>query len=274
MSAEILAIALLAAVALAWVAGGPFLDAARRRRLAQQPMPEEWERFLLRRWPTWRRLPADLRERLKGLVQVFVAEKSFHGCDGFEITDAVRVTIAAQACLLIAARPNDCFARVRSVLVYPGAFEVPVESVDEAGVHATGMEARSGESWQSGQVIFSWEDVRAGALAADGYNVVIHEFAHQLDLEDGGMEGAPLLDGPDQRRSWAAVFQVEFERLREAADRGRYTLIDPYGAHSPPEFFAVASEAFFERAHELARTHTALFDQLRAYYRLDPRAWS
>ncbi len=273
MTANVILILALAALAVAAVLLGPAVAAWRRRRLAQRPFPAHWQRVLGRRVPAYRRLPQSLRPRLHHQIQVFMAEKAFYGCAGFQITEAVRLTIAAQACLLVLNR-EDCFPLLRAVLVYPAEFVVSLEDVDEAGVHAREEQIRSGESWETGRVILSWDDVRRGALAGgDGYNVVLHEFAHQLDLESGGMEGAPVLGSDARYRSWAEIFAREFERLGEAAARGAPSVIDPYGAESPSEFFAVATEAFFESAPELARAHPDLYAELAAFYGVDPAVW-
>ncbi len=265
----------LATLAALWlVLGVPWWRRRRRRRLLAQPVPAEWARWLEARWPLYRRLPPAVRERVHGLVQVFLAEKTFHGCRGLTVTDEVRVLIAAQACLLVAGRDRDCYPALTSLLVYPDEFVVPVEDIDDAGVHATGQETRSGESWGTGRVIVSWRDVRSGALGeTGGYNVVFHEFAHQLDLEAGGVDGAPLHLDAGRARNWAAVFGREFEALRTAADRGEDTLIDPYGASSPGEFFAVATEVFFELPAELQAEHPQLYAELADWYGLDPAAW-
>lgn len=268
-----LVIVALAACAVAFILLGPWLAARRRRRLAAQPFPAAWRRILTRRVPLYRRLPEALRPRLERRIQVFLGEKTFYGCGGFEIDDAVRLTIAAQACLLVLAR-EECFPKLRSILVYPDEFVVEREEVDAAGVLARAREARSGESWETGRVVLSWEDVRRGTLdPRDGYNVVLHELAHQLDLESGGMEGVPVLASRARYRNWAEVFSRELEALEERAARGLPTVIDPYGAQGPDEFFAVATEAFFETPAALEREHPELYAELAAYYGLDPARW-
>ncbi|MCC7412717.1 MAG: zinc-dependent peptidase [Gammaproteobacteria bacterium] len=269
-----LVIVALALTGVAAVLLPPWRAARRRRRLELHTFPSGWDRILRRRVPLYRRLPAALRPRLHAAIQIFLAEKQFYGCDGFVVTDAVRLTIAAQACVLIANRPAPYYPQLRSILVYPGEFVVPIEAVDAAGVHAVSTEVRSGESWGSGRVVFSWEDVRRGALVPDdGYNVVVHEFAHQLDVERGGVDGAPALADAAAARRWTEVFSAEYAEHERRTARGEDTVIDPYGTHSPGEFFATATEAFLERPRELAREHAALYAVLRDFYALDPATW-
>lgn len=246
----------------------------RRRRIAQRPFPVAWRAILRRRMPLLRQLPADLQLQLKRLVQVFLAEKPFIGCAGLEVTDEMRVLVAAQACLLILNRPSDCYPLLRQVLLYPSAYWVDRRDGDGTGVLHERREARSGESWARGQVILSWPDVVAGAADPhDGHNLVIHEFAHQLDQERGHATGAPFLGARGRYARWAAVLGGEFRRLREQLARGEETLLPPYAATEPAEFFACASEVFFERPVDLATRHGALFSELASYYCVDPLSW-
>lgn len=264
----------LALLFLAWLIAEPFLFRWRRRRIREQPFPAAWRRILRRRVPLIAKLPADLQRQLKQHVQVFIAEKSFVGCGGQEINDEVRVTIAAQACLLQLNRPRDDFAGVREILVYPGAFLVNRVNVDSLGVLQEHRQVLAGESWTRGQVILSWEDAVAGAATSDdGRNVVIHEFAHQLDQEKGFANGTPFLHSRDAHTRWSQVMNAEFERLKAAAEHGFPSLLSYYGATNPAEFFAVASEVFFEQASELAIEHPELYRVLSDFYQLDPQAW-
>ena len=208
-------------LAVAWFGGEPLLVEYRRWKVRRQPFPEAWREILRRRVPYFRSLPADLQLQLKKRMQVFLAEKPFIGCDGLEVTDEMRVTIAAQACLLILNRRTDYFANLRRILVYPGAFLVDRVHTDGAGVLQERRQVLSGESWSQGQVIVSWDDVVEGAsVVDDGRNVVIHEFAHQLDQQNGHANGAPILGGRRRRERWARVLGEEFARLQEAANRG------------------------------------------------------
>jgi MtfA peptidase len=258
----------------AWLWSEPYRVARRRRRVASRPFPPAWRDMLRRRVPYVRRLPADLQIQLRKHIQVFLAEKAFVGCKGLVVTDEMRVAIAAQACLLIMNRRTDYFSNLRQILVYPGAFVVDRVRTDGAGVLQEQRQVLSGESWSQGQVVLSWEDVQDGAAVDDdGRNVVIHEFAHQLDQESGHANGAPLLARREHYGPWSQVLSEEFERLQEQARNGEPALISHYGTTSPAEFFAVVSEVFFEQPQRMAAEHPALYRELGRFYRLDPLAW-
>ena len=264
----------LAALLIAWIIWQPRWEARRRQRQQATPFPPAWRAIIRRRVPLAARLPADLQMQLRRHIQVFLAQTPILGCQGQEVDDEVRVTIAAQACLLLLNRADAHFEGLRQVLVYPSAFLVKVEHRDEAGVVQSGRDWRAGESWQEGQVVLSWEDVLEGAAEPhDGWNVVIHEFAHQLDQANGAANGAPALPTAEAYRRWSTVMHNEFDALRERLARGETGLIDAYGATEPAEFFAVISELFFERPAELAAHHPALYAELSGYYRLDPAGW-
>jgi Mlc titration factor MtfA (ptsG expression regulator) len=258
-----------------WLAGEPLLVAYRRAKLRRRPFPDAWREILKRRVPYFRRLPADLQLQLKKHIPVFLAEKPFIGCAGLEVTEDMRVTIAAQACLLLLNRRRcDYFPNLHQILVYPGAFIVDRVGKDAAGVLQERRHVLSGESWSQGQVILSWDDVLDGAAVVDdGRNVVIHEFAHQLDQQNGHANGAPFLVGRAKRRRWACVLSAEFERLQDAARDGLPTLLSYYGATNPAEFFAVASEVFFEQARRMAVEHPELYRELSRFYRVNPLSW-
>lgn len=225
--------------------------------------------------------PADRRE-LEGLIQVFLAEKQFEGCGGQEITVEVRVLIAAQACLLLLHRDTECYPRLRSILVYPSSYVAKTWHVEGDGrTIVEGIQARGGESWPHGAVVLTWDGAIAGAMEPEkNRNVVLHEFAHQLDQEDGVADGAPLLGGPtfwqtlQRYRTWARVLSGEFQQLRRAAEDGQETVLDTYGARNPAEFFAVATECFFERPGRLQERHPALYAQLKEFYRQDPMLYA
>ena len=267
----------LALLAGALAAGGlgllaaPWWAARRRARLARGPFPRRWQRILQRRVPLVLQLPTPLQQRLRGLVQVFIADKPFIGCDGQAIDDEVRVTIAAQACLLLLGQPGDaCYPQLRQVLVYPAAFIARRRQVLPGGVVSEEPQALAGESWQQGQVILAWSEVLAGAAdPADGRNVVLHEFAHQIDQDGGPADGRPWHHDAQQRQHWAAVMDEGLARLREAPS----DTLDAYGSTDPAEFFAVATEAFFERPQALRDSAAPLYDALSRLYRLDPAAW-
>lgn len=257
--------------------GQPYWQAHQRRRVAERAFPAVWRAILRRRVPLVRRLPVDLQLQLKKHMQIFIAEKNFIGCAGLEITDEMRVVIAAQACLLLLNRKTDYFGKVRQILVYPAAFVVHRTSVESGGVQQEHRQTLAGESWSQGQVILSWQDTLEGSnVANDGRNVVIHEFAHQLDQENGAAQGAPppsLGDTQYSARRWSGVFQAAFVQLRAEVERGHHGLLHHYGAQDPAEFFAVVSEAFYEQAQALEHAYPALYQELRGYYKVDPARW-
>jgi MtfA peptidase len=256
---------------IAWVVAEPFLIERRRSKLRAKPFPAAWRAILDQRVPYARLLPRDLQAQLEQHIQVFMAEKSFIGCAGQEISDEVRVTIAAQACLLILNRKSDYYPNLRQILVYPGAFLVERVRPEPSGVLQEERHALSGESWTQGQVILSWEDALQGAAVVDdGRNVVIHEFAHQLDQQKGYANGAPWLGRRDRYPGWSRVLGEEFARLQQQALLGEPSLFSYYGATTPAEFFAVASEVFFEQPRPMASMYPALYQELRTLYRVDP----
>jgi len=206
---------------------------------------------------------------------VLLEEKHFEGAGGLLMRDEVRLTIAAQAALLLLHRDTDYFPRLTSIIVYPSGYVAGELASAEGGIWSEGDEHLSGHTQRDLRaIVLSWDDVRAGAADPnDGRNLVLHEFAHQLDFEDGSTDGMPLLDTGAQAKSWADAFGDGLQALRRAADAGEVTLLDPYGAQDPAEFFAVATETFFERAAELAQRHPRLYEELRRFYRQDPATW-
>ncbi len=249
-----------------------FTRKSRRRKLQRRPLKPEWRNILERNLPIYRCLPETLKTELHGHIQVFLKEKHFEGCGGLTLTDEMRVTIAAAACILLLNRKPAYYPRLDSILVYPSAFVVRnIENdnglVEDSAIHL-------GESWKTGAVVLSWNDVMHGAHdPMDGHNVVFHEFAHQLDLEDGVADGTPSLPRHSRYIAWARVFEKEFESLQKNALHGTKSLMDYYGATHPAEFFAVATETFFEKPLPLKENHPELYEQLRAYYHLDPASW-
>lgn len=267
----------LALLLVAGLLGQPAWLRYRRSQVRSTAFPATWRKILQRRVLLVRKMPAHLQMQLKKHMQVFIAEKSFLGCAGLRITEEMRVVIAAQACLLILNRATDYYANVRQILVYPGAFFVNRTSLDYAGVQQENRQALSGESWSQGQIILSWQDTVEGAVVPDdGRNVVIHEFAHQLDQENGVARGAPppnLGDTNYDARRWSQVFRAAFDQLQSEVDNGVQGLLNHYGAQDPAEFFAVVSEVFFEQPLELATEYPALYQELSAYYKVDPVGW-
>jgi Mlc titration factor MtfA (ptsG expression regulator) len=219
----------------------------------------------------WRRATAKLsflpgNARLKDLVVLFLAEKEFAGAHGIEVTDAMRVAIAAQACLPILELGLDWYRGWHGVVVYPGDFRVHRTEVDEHGVTHEWEDELAGEAFPGGPVVLSWD-----ALAHDpAMNVVIHEFTHKLDMLNGAADGLPPLHPGMDRRAWAVAFEAAYQGFCDALERGRDTWLDPYAAEHPSEFFAVVSEAFFTDADETRRRYPEVYDQLRLFYRQDP----
>jgi Mlc titration factor MtfA (ptsG expression regulator) len=213
------------------------------------------------------------KAQLEALVQVFLAKISFEGCGGLEVTDEMRISIATQACILVLGKEGPPYPDLATVLVYPSAFLGRRTESMGGGVVVTTDEARLGESWDRGLVVLAWDSAERGANnPRDGKNVVFHEFAHQLDGESGDMDGAPRLGSRAHYAQWARVFGAEYTALLNRLSEGRRSDIDAYGATSPPEFFAVLTEIFFEAPERLLRRHPELYAELAAFYRQDPAA--
>ena len=241
----------------------------------------EWLRIMENTCLFFHRLPAADRDELAGHVQQFLAKKRFEGCGGLEMDDRIRICVAAHACLLLLHRPTDCFPRLRSVLVYPNMYVVPTVHHVGSGIMAEVHQQRAGESWPGGAVVLAW-DVMCSHIAApeNGHNLALHEFAHQLDFEDGQANGVPALgrgeSWPDRRRrylAWARVMRGEFERLRTQVLRGEATVLRDYGATNAAEFFAVATECFFCKPVALKQEHPELYAEMQWYYQQDPTGW-
>jgi Mlc titration factor MtfA (ptsG expression regulator) len=301
----------LASLAIGAIAVGLFAWKRRQQRaqILSTPFPAEW-RALLERMPLYQRLPVNLRHDLEPLIRAFLNDITFRGYHGLEITDEIRLTIAMQACLLVVHRDYRVYGDLHSVLVYPEEFVVEESEVDEAGVVTEGSRALSGQTLDTDKIVLSWHDVQEASTADEPYNVVLHEFAHYLDhiaggalttpgrraVTDGALTTPAPLDGdafgqhtgahekfagarsqrdshPGTLAAWHDVLEREYEALCDAVDRGDATLIDPYGAEDLAEFFAVATEAFFEIPKELEQRHAALYRSLRDFYDLDPAHW-
>jgi len=268
-----------AGVLAAWL-----LPKLRLRRALARPLAPQLLAILERNLAQYARMDEEQQRRLQRLVQQFLHEKSFVGCAGLEVTDEMRVTIAAQACMLVLGRAGDAspailYPTLHAVLVYPGAFLVPRREVDAAGVVTEQRQDLLGESWGDGRVILSWDHVRRADSDAPppgapaDHNVVLHEFAHQLDSESGDTNGAPYLGSTERYRSWAEVLSRNFAALQRDAMWGQRGVLDHYGASSPAEFFAVATESFFEQPWKLSARHPDLYEEFLKYFRVDPRDW-
>lgn len=262
------------AALLAVMAAGFAYPGWRLRRALAQPLRSDWRAILERTIPMYRNMSGELQHQLQKLVQQFLFQKKFVGCAGLEVDDEMRVTIAGQACLLLLNRPTRVYPALHTILVYPTAFLVPRNEVDAAGVVTPARQDLLGESWSDGRVVLSWDHVRRGTSDwTDGQNVVLHEFAHQLDSESGSNNGAPYLGNPHSYRQWSEVLSRDFASLQTDAMYRQHSVMDHYGATNPAEFFAVATETFFEKPHALAERHPELYAEFFKYYRVDPRAW-
>jgi Mlc titration factor MtfA (ptsG expression regulator) len=266
-----------AAIVCAAIAGGLLLAWGlprwRLRRALARPLGAHQLAIIERNVVQYRGMPAPLREQLQRLVKHFLHEKTFVGCAGLEVTEEMRVTIAAQACLLLLNRTTEVYPGLHAVLVYPGAFLVPRKQVD-GGVVTETRQDLLGESWGDGRVILSWDHVRRAGHDPEGaQNVVLHEFAHQLDSESGSTNGAPLLGSAERYQRWSETLARDFAQLQRDTWWGYRDVLDPYGASSPAEFFAVATESFFEQPHALAARHPELYAEFGRYFRVDPRDW-
>lgn len=248
----------------------------RRAKLRAQPAPRAWREILERNLPIFKRLTSQDQTELLGHTQVFLAEKHIEGAAGLEINDEIRVTIAGQACLLLLHRETDYYPELISIIVYPSGYTATEERHIGGGIWEEGDEDRLGHTGQRlGALVLAWDAVRHGAAApADGRNLVLHEFAHQLDFENDSGDGTPVLGTRGDYLVWARVMSAEFEALQHAAWSGEETLIDTYGVTNPGEFFAVITEAFFERPRALRKKHPELFEQLQRFYRQDPTTYS
>jgi Mlc titration factor MtfA (ptsG expression regulator) len=244
-----------------------WLKKRRRARLLVMPCPAAWPGFL-ERLVHFHWLTEEERSRLCDLTRIFIAERNFEGCQGLEITDEIRVTVAALACLLVLGWRDFIFENVPSILVYPGAY-VATEQHNVGGVVMEKESDRLGEAHYRGPLILSWDEVVFDALHPEqGSNLVFHEFAHQLDMRNGAANLPRSL-----RQRWQTIMAGEYERLCRAAKRGRPTLFDSYGATNHAEFFAVVTECFFTVPKDMRVEHPDLYELFREYYQQDPAEW-
>ncbi len=248
----------------------------RRAKLLEEPFPPAWTAIIERRVPHYGWLDDDEQLRLRQLVHVFVAEKHWEGAGGLELDDDIRVTIATQACLLILGLEHALYRQVESIVVYPRTVVAPQQAPSffsaTPQLHGGGMPIL-GQVIARGPVILVWDAVRRGAEdPKDGHNVVFHEFAHKLDMLGGGADGVPPLPDGETYDRWIEVFTREYERLRTRTEAGRRTYLDEYALTNGAEFFAVATEHFFEQPLEMEREHTAMYEVLRDFYRQDTAA--
>jgi MtfA peptidase len=265
---------LLIGLIIAAIFVSPFLVKQRRNRLKHRPFPPLWQTIIENNLPIYLRLSPAERRRLQGHIQVFLAEKQFIGCQGLQVTEEMKLIIAAVACLLLLNERGKYFPKLSSILIYPTTYFVTQTVATSDYVVEEKREARLGESWVKDQVVLSWEQVQQDIHNwRDGHNVVLHEFAHQLDQEDGKAEGVPILPRKSDYPIWAKVMTEEYQQLCNDVQEGKNTVINSYGATNPAEFFAVATETFFEKPQQLLKKHPALYQLLQPYYQLDPVQW-
>ena len=267
---------------LSYIFGKPFYVALRRAKIKAQPFPKHYRQIIKKRMPYFGQMPTDLQLQLKRHILVFLAEKEFIGFEGIRINDDIRVTVAAQACLLLLNRRTSYYSKLKTIAIYPSAF---IKSGEQKQQISGQLEGRvnivsnqesilAGESWDFGRIVLSWQDTIEGAkIPDDGTNVVIHEFAHQLDQQNGPANGFPQLSKSTNRKLWADIMNREFIVLQQQKQQNHPSLLSYYGATNPAEFFAVASEVFFEQSKALYNQHNALYNQLKSYYRVDPINW-
>jgi MtfA peptidase len=257
------------------VAAASLYFVRRRMRAAAlaAPFPPEWRAYLNASSPVYRRMPADLRKRLEPAVRGFLRDIRFVGCNGLTVTDEMRVLIATQACMLIVARHPGAYRDLMSVLLYPEEFVVNRRDEDEAGVVTEFEDVLSGESHDTSRIVLSWRDVIEPPAEEEICNVVLHEFAHYLDSSVGG-DFTDLESRQESLQDWHDILEAEFNEHADAVDNDEGTLINPEGAEHPSEFFAYATEVFFEAPDALKEHHPRLYEGLMQAYGLDPAAWA
>ena len=245
----------------------------RREKLFKTPLEASRIATLEKYVTIYTKLPQSLREELHGHINIFLDEKTFIGREGIEITDEISVVVAGNACLLLLQGNKRRFTGFSSILIYPNTYIA--HEVQHDGLLSTEQPStRAGESWVRGPIVLSWGDIRSGSInAEDGHNVVIHEFAHKLDEQSGHMNGLPVLKNESRHKEWNKVLSEEYDALHERAKRGGNKVLDEYGTVSPAEFFAVASESFFEKPVQMKKRLPELYKQLQTFYNIDPVSW-
>ncbi|AUT01315.1 hypothetical protein CLI64_13395 [Nostoc sp. CENA543] len=248
----------------------PILRKKRRNRIQKRQFPTLWNAVIENNLPIYLCLSPAERRQLQGHIQVFLSEKQFIGCQGLQVTEEMKIIIAAVACLLLLNERGEYFPKLRSILIYPSTYFVNQTVAVDNYIVTERRDARLGESWIKDQVILSWQQIKIDVQNwQDGRNVVLHEFAHQLDQEDGKAEGVPILRHQSDYAIWSRVMTAEYQQLCRDVQQGLKTIIDSYGAINPAEFFAVATETFFEKPQQLQQNHPLLYELLQNYYQLD-----
>ena len=244
-----------------------------RMRLMDSEFPDHWKEVLKKDFPLYNKLPNEIRDKLHSYINVFMEEKSFEACGSLdELTEEMCITIAAQACLLLVNGRCGFYDKLTTILVYPDMYSAGSQQNKDGTIGKSG--SRLGESWEKGTVILSWKhSLRGPAIANDGQNLVIHEFAHQLDQWDGAADGAPLKGFVNEHKDWSKNFQEAYDKHGKLLKAGRKLVIDAYGATNPAEFFAVSTETFFEKPRKLSKRYPDIYEELKNFYQLDPLSW-
>jgi len=253
-----------------------FFKNRRRQKLLAQPLPDEWRQIIERNVAVYELLPEAQQQRLADAARIIVAERPFVGCQGLAITDEIKVTIAAQAALLLLGEDDYYFDRVLTIFVHP--HEQSAKSVTGLDAYHARLVVEDvpieGQHLEQGEIRLLWDDVLYGGRdPADGENVVLHEFAHHLDRLDGDVGGTPPLPTTEQREQWIRIFDRELAQLRRDLAAGREIFLHDAAAENRAELFAYGTECFFEQPHDLYELHPELFDCLLGFYKVDPRPW-
>ncbi|MEN8661969.1 MAG: zinc-dependent peptidase [Lentimonas sp.] len=234
----------------------------------------EWIQHLHDNIPLYARLPQALQGALHQKIAQFITTTHFEGCEGIELTAPIVLSVSGQACLLVLNHDGAPYSELHTVLLYPSAFSSTMETFESDGTFVETTVLCEGESWEDGTVRLAWDSVTAGARnISDGHNVTFHEFAHQLDALDGDIDGVPPLPSEEAFYTWAGVLGEHCAEFIERVSQGLRTVLDPYAATNPGEYFAVATETFFEKPKQFKKKHPDLYAELQSYYQLDPASW-
>jgi len=271
----IVGVVVISIIPLVFMIVSPIIRKKHLARVAMQPFPKSWEDIINRRLPIYGKMPKGLQDELKRNIQIFIFEKKFYGCEGLEINDEIKVTIAAQASTLLLNRKSSYYNKLEAIYVYPYAYiSKHKQAIGNGQIVIESAGVNLGESWEHGSIVLSWDSSWRGAMNIhDGHNVVLHEFAHQLDQEDGRSDGVPIMEQSTNYLTWAKVAGQEYQELLDKTARHKKTVMDKYGATNEAEFFAVATETFFEKPKQLRKKHPELYDELKNYYKLNPLEW-
>lgn len=252
----------------------PLFQYLKRKWIRRRPFPNQWLQVLQARVPIYQHLPKPAQRKLQDRIKIFMNEKIFEGCGGLTLTTEMRIIIAAHACMLILEEPSAHYPNLKSVLVYPKDYMAPVYEVDSGGVVTEGWESRSGESWNPGNLVLSWDDIRTNLQhPRDGHNLIYHEFAHQLDYQYGLSAGIDPDGHTESDDEWAIELARTYRSLIIKAHQGKPDVLDLYGATSPAECFAVTTECFLQQPKALRQEYPALFKHLVEFYSYDPSSF-